>query len=56
MGAKNKQKGNGLLWSVIITWLDFPLLYWGVMSENNFLLVVGFSFLVLGTGLAVFYG
>ena len=38
---KEKDKNRGLLWSVIITWINFPFLYWGVSSNNPFVISLG---------------
>ena len=51
-----KDKNRGLLWSVLITWLNFPLLYWGVSSNNSIIITLGLLIAAVGTGFTLYFG
>jgi len=53
---KEKDKNRGLLWSVIITWLNFPFLYWGVSTNNYFIISAGLLIAAIGTGFTLYFG
>jgi len=53
---KEKDKSRGLLWSVIITWLNFPFLYWGVTSNNSLIITLGLLIAAIGTGFTLYFG
>jgi len=52
---KEKDKSRGLLWSVIITWLNFPFLYWGVTSNNSLIITLGLLIAAIGTGFTLYF-
>lgn len=52
---KKDNKDKGLLWAVIITWLDFPLLYWGVNSGQTPLISLGLISLFFAAGLVLYF-
>lgn len=49
-------KNRGLLWSIIITWLNFPFLYWGVSTNNSFIITIGLLIIAIGTGFTLYFG
>ncbi len=53
---KEKDKNRGLLWSVIITWINFPFLYWGVSSNNPSVISLGLIIATIGTGFTLYFG
>jgi hypothetical protein len=53
---KEKDKSRGLVWSVIITWLNFPFLYWGVTSNNSLIITLGLLIAAIGTGFTLYFG
>ena len=53
---KEKDKNRGLLWSVIITWINFPFLYWGVSNNNPLIIGLGLIIATIGTGFTLYFG
>ncbi len=53
---KEKDRNRGLLWSVIITWLNFPFLYWGVTTNNSMIITLGLIIAAIGTGFTLYFG
>lgn len=51
-----KDKKNGLLWSIIITWLNFPFLYWGVSTDNSIIIGLGMIIAAVGIGFTLYFG
>ena len=51
-----KDKKRGLLWSVIITWVDFPVLYWGILINNSLIIAIGLLFIAIGIGFTLYFG
>ena len=51
-----ENKKNGLLWSVLLIWCDFPLLYYGINSDNHIIITLGLTLLVLGIGYIISFG
>ena len=49
-------KNQGLKWAVILTWIDFPLLYWSVITDNIPVMIIGMVLLILGNGFALYFG
>ncbi|HBT46552.1 MAG TPA: hypothetical protein DEA73_01525 [Peptococcaceae bacterium] len=51
---RKRYKSEGQLAAFILMWLDFPLLYSGITSNNT--LVMGAGFLILvGAGIITYY-
>ena len=53
---KNAERGQGLKWAVILTWIDFPLLYWAIRTDNVLVMITGMFLLILGNGFALYFG
>ena len=53
---QEKDRNRGLLWSVIITWLNFPFLYWGVSANNSLVITLGLIIAAVGTGFTLYFG
>ena len=51
-----KKKKRGLLLSVIITWLNFPFLYWGISNDNPLVIIMGLSIIAIGAGFTLVFG
>jgi len=51
-----KDRNRGLLWSVMITWINFPFLYWGVTSNNYMVITLGLFIAAVGTGFTLYFG
>ncbi|MDZ7671245.1 MAG: hypothetical protein U5K53_00145 [Halanaerobiales bacterium] len=51
----NKNR-KGLLWSVLIIWVNFPFLYWGVLSDKPVIIAIGLLITAIGTGLTLVFG
>lgn len=49
-------ENKGLLWSVIIIWIDFPILYYGINTDNYLVIILGLLFMVSGIGYIVSFG
>lgn len=50
------KKRKGLLWSVLIIWLNFPFLYWGVHAEMPVIINIGLLITAIGTGFTLVFG
>ena len=53
---QEKDRNRGLLWSVMITWLNFPFLYWGVSANNSLVITLGLIIAAVGTGFTLYFG
>lgn len=53
---KNADKEQGLKCAVIVTWIDFPLLYWGITVDNLPVIIAGIFLLILGNSFALYFG
>ncbi|MCG0277704.1 MAG: hypothetical protein L5656_04120 [Thermanaeromonas sp.] len=51
---RKKYKSEGQLAAFIMMWLDFPLLYSGVVNHNAYVIVAGFLVL-LAAGVITYY-
>lgn len=51
-----KDRNRGLLWSVMITWFNFPFLYWGVSTNNSLVITLGLLIAAVGTGFTLYFG
>ncbi len=51
-----KKRRKGLLWSVLIIWINFPFLYWGVLSDKPIVISIGLLITAIGTGFTLVFG
>lgn len=52
---RKRYKFEGMLGAFILMWLDFPLLYQGVVSHNSPTLGAGFLIMLVAGGIAYYF-
>jgi len=53
---KKKYKLQGMIASVIVMWLDYALIYFGLINGEAALMSVGMVIMLVGAGLAYYFG